>query len=75
MNLNGSNISLSSSYRSRNLHDLIDSVTSGRQIPCNGHGIQAVADRCNDFLICNQGTGVVQSCGSGTVFHKFGFDF
>ena len=46
------------------------SAIRGQTIPCDGVGIQAVADQCNKFVNCDHGNGVIQSCGPGTVFHK-----
>ena len=43
---------------------------SGETLSCNGSGIQAIANRCTSFLICDRGSGIVQSCGPETVFHK-----
>lgn len=43
---------------------------SGETVSCNGSGVQAIPNRCTDFVNCNQGSGVVQACATGTVFHK-----
>jgi len=43
---------------------------SGETVSCNGSGVQAIPNRCTDFVNCDRGSGVVQTCGTGTVFHK-----
>ena len=49
---------------------IIISVIAAETISCAGVGIQAVVDRCNKFVNCYNGVGVIQSCSPGTVFHK-----
>ena len=46
---------------------------SGETVSCNGSGVQAIPNRCTDFVNCDRGSGVVQTCGPGSVFHKVSF--
>ena len=39
-------------------------------ISCNGSTVQAIPYRCTEFVHCDRGSGIVQKCVSGTVFHK-----
>ena len=56
-----------------NIATSLSAKISGEIISCNGSGVQAVANHCTSFVNCDRGSGIVQSCGPGTVFHKVGF--
>ena len=47
---------------------------NGETVSCNGSGVQAIPNRCTQFVNCDRGSGTVQSCGPGTVFHKVSFE-
>ena len=46
------------------------SSASAETISCNGSGIQAIPNRCSEFVICDRGSGLVQKCAPGTVYDK-----
>ena len=39
-------------------------------ISCNGSGVQAIPNRCSEYVHCDRGSGTVRNCAPGTVFHK-----
>ena len=42
----------------------------GETISCNGSGVQAIPNRCTEYVHCDQDSGIVRPCAPGTVFHK-----
>ena len=42
----------------------------GINTPCKGSGKQAIGTKCNQFVNCINGNGVIQTCELGKVFHS-----
>ena len=46
------------------------SFAYGMNKPCKGSGVQAIGTKCNQFVNCINGNGVIQTCEPGKVFHS-----